>query len=165
MVYYNRFGENYNQEMARIEERRESLINAAQLKQPDNIEGLLADSEDGKPFDLQWVEVPSPHDPASIVSVRPTIMCGKGLEDAEREKDRFDRGVYQLILEGRLLSGDTRLIGDVTFFHTDHQLKYEPTITVNMANENYGSTYVRWDSADAELFLSLAESALAAQPE
>ena len=165
MAYYNRFGENYNQEMTHIEERRQALISAAQLKQPNNIEEILAESDDAMQLNLQWVEVSNPYDPTKTISVKPSIMCGKGREDAEREKDKFDGGVYQLIMEGRLLSGEHRLIGDVTFFHTDGQLKHEPQLSINMGNQASSWSIVRWDSADAELFLTLAEAALAAQPE
>ncbi|OGL39263.1 hypothetical protein A3J32_02390 [Candidatus Saccharibacteria bacterium RIFCSPLOWO2_02_FULL_46_7] len=154
--------------MKRIEGRRQAIIDRTRRFEPADLDQLLAESEDGYVFlDLEWVEVPSPwqsEDGVSTVNVRPVIACGKGSEEGAREKHRFDKGVYQLILDGRLTSdGKELLLGGLTFFCKDGKFKYEPELQMHFDNANPIGN-VRWDSADAELFLKLAELALDAQP-
>src|SRR5438105_4547431 len=61
MAYYNRFEGNYDEEMQRIYERRQAVIDAARQKVPSNLDELLADSEDeGTDYELEWVDVPNP---------------------------------------------------------------------------------------------------------
>lgn len=170
MAYYNRFRGTFDHEMAKVYERRQSVIDSARQLQPDNVDELIKASGDEREFRhvLEWVEVPNPWQQAEgdTIAVRPILGIAEGHEDTEREKDRLDKGVWKLGLETRLPSGDIWYIGDMMFFHREGELKSEPTLSVNisptpettMPNQNIG-----WESADAELLLSLAETALQGQ--
>jgi hypothetical protein len=165
MAYYNRFEGNYDEEMQLIYERRQAVIDAARQKVPSNLDELLATSEDGETdYELEWVDVPNPKVSGSTIRVRPVLMLASGSPEDAREKDRLDKGAYQILLEGRLPTGETEVIGNIFFFYSDGELKQEPNVTIHRKDSIPINDY-RLDSADTELFLSLAESALAAQPE
>jgi hypothetical protein len=165
MAYYNRFEGNYDEEMQRIYERRQAVIDAARQKVPSNLDELLANSEDGETdYELEWVDIPNPKVSGSTIRVRPVLMLASGSPEEAREKDRSDKGAYQILLEGRLPTGETEVIGNIFFFYSGGELKHEPAVTIHRKDSSPINDH-RWDSADAELFLSLAESALAAQPE
>lgn len=126
---------------------------------------LLAATEDGEvDYELEWVDVPNPKVSDSIIRVRPILMLASGSPEDAREKDHLDKGTYQILLEGRLPTGDTEVIGNIFFFYSGGELKHEPSVTIHR-KDSIPINDSRWDSADAELFLTLAESALAAQPE
>jgi hypothetical protein len=167
MAYYNRFGENYDQEMARIVDRRQALITKAKENEPGDLGALLAASEDGHVFhELEWVEVPNPIEGSSEaeIPVRPALMCARGNPEAEDEEDITDEGAYILMIDGRLPSGEERRMGEISFLLRDGVLKYEPSIVLNMGPDHNGITGpVRWDSADSELFLQVAEAAMSNQ--
>ncbi len=171
MAYYNRFRGTFDHEMTNIRNRCQSVIDSARQLQPDNIDGLLAASEDGElDHELEWVNVPNPWQPTdgNVITVRPILGLDQGYENAEREKDRSDKGVWKLGLETRLPSGDSWYMGDITFPYAGGQLKSEPTISINTSPTPYTTMprqQVELESADAELLLTLAESALQQQPQ
>lgn len=170
MSYYERFRGLYDVEMRKLEERRQIVIDKARELSPADLDERLAASEDGEfDYDLNWVDVPNPWQPerGGTITVRPILSCAVGYPDADREKDRSDKGVRGLGIEARLPSGDHLYMGDILFTYVDGRPKHEePMLSVNIESspDGFGS-YTHWESADAELFLTLAESALAVQPE
>jgi len=167
MAYFNRFSGDYDTAVADIERRRQALLDKAKSFEPENMDELVASTEDGVEYPLEWVNVPNPRSTeGDTITVRPTLSLAQGYEDAEREKDRSDRGAWKLGLETRLPSGDMWYIGDVMFFYTDGKLKHEPAISLNQSPTSsiHMGSPINWESADAELLLALAEGALENQP-
>jgi hypothetical protein len=165
MTYYEHFRGRYESEMARIYERCQVLIDKSRELQPTNIDEVLAASEDGElDHALDWVDVPNPWQPADgdTITARPLLVLYTGCEDAEREEDSYDKGVYKLGIEALLPSGDTWYLGDITFFYVDGRPKHEPSVSLSTspAESVIEINNTRWDSADAAMFLTLAESAI-----
>jgi hypothetical protein len=166
MAYYDRFGSRYEEEMAKIEHRRDSLIQLARSLAPEDLEERITSGiDDHIEVGLKWVSVPDPRHPAlgPLLDVRPVLLASIGNEEAEQEIDHFDRGINGLIIEGRMPSLYKREIGHIYFYFSHGEVKQEPEISIRM-DARIPPTQVRWDSADAELFLRLAESALSTQP-
>ncbi len=168
MAYYNRFRGELGQTVANIAERRQTLIDSARGHEPENIDELLAASEDQEyDYELEWVDVPNPWQPAEggTVTVRPILFLSAGNADPERTKDHSDKGVWQLGIEARLPDNEAWYMGHVTFFYDGGKPKFEPDISVNMsATDQPKVTSVPWESADAQLLVELAEGALENQP-
>lgn len=171
MAYYNRFRGDFAQTMTDIAERRQALIDDARSRQPENIDELLASpSADHGEVDheLEWVEVTNPWHPVEgdTITVRPILVLTVGQEDPEYEKDHSDKGVYKLGIEARLPEGDSWYMGEVAFFYSHGEPKFdEPDINVNMSvSDTPALRSVPWESADAQLLMTLAQGALDGQP-
>jgi hypothetical protein len=169
MAYYDRFRGDFDQTIADIEKRRQALIDDARSRQPENIDELLASAKDGElDHDLEWVKVPNPWHPekGDTITVRPILSLSSGNADPEREKDHTDKGVWGLGVEARLPDGEAWYMGYIMFFYNDGRPKFEPDISVNMSAEDAASlTEVPWESADAQLLMTVAQDALAHQPQ
>jgi hypothetical protein len=169
MAYYNRFRGDFDQTMADIEKRRQALIDDARNRQPENIDELLASSEHGETdYELEWTDVPNPWQPieGGTITIRPILFLSVGNDDPEREKNHTDKGVWKLGVEARLPDGEAWYMGDVTFIYNDGKPKFEPSISVNMsAEDTVSSTPVPWQSADAQLLMTVAKGALEHQPD
>src|SRR6478672_3140250 len=131
MAYFKRFREPgaYEAAMQQIDARRRALISQTQQHQPEDIEVLLATCEDGEVIhELDWVEIPHPENDTTTITVRPFLRIASGREDAEDVNDLFDKGPFALLLEGQLPSGKPRVMGEMTFFHDQGTLRWEPLL-------------------------------------
>ncbi len=73
-----------------------------------------------------------------------------------------EQGITALELLGKLPSGEERVIGSMGI-DQDYLFSSEPHLVLYMQPEV--PSYVSWDSADAALFLKLAELAIEQQPQ
>lgn len=158
--------DSHENEVRRVEQQRQALIDAIKRHEPENLDELLAANHDNEAeHELEWVDVPDPRPSAatggSTINVLPVLRLSDGNKDAEYEKDINDKGIFGLQIMGRLASGQEDLIGELIFFHKDGALQYEPMLSI--AGLPVASDSI-WQSADAELFVRLAQSAIDSQP-
>ena len=111
MTYYEIFSDGYENARIQAQQRREDVINKAralaEYRTPLNSAELLADGDGEYDLELNWVEVASPwsSDPDNRITVRPTLTIADGSPADTQEKDVYDSGAYQLLIEGRLPDG------------------------------------------------------------
>lgn len=158
MSYYNRFGDNYEQGMCHIEGRRTALVDLVMQQQPVNLEELVEASPDEEyTIKLNWVKVPDPRreieEPIEI-EVMPILPVGRHGEDGEK------LDISPLTLVGKLPSGKEQVIGSMIMPDADSSTESYLFICMDGNQE----VFARWDSADAELFLTIAEAAMVQQP-
>lgn len=169
MAYYNRFrGDDPEQIIIDVADRRQALVDRSRDLQPENVDELLAASDDDEAtYEMGWTEVQNPWQPTAgdTMTVRPVLFLSDGDENPEYEKDHVDKGVWQLGIEACMPDGNPWYMGAITFFYSHGKLKFdEPSISVNMVIEgDEFLTPVPWESADAQLFMAMAQGALDGQ--
>jgi hypothetical protein len=153
MAYIDHFSDNYQETMAKIEQRRSALIEKAKSYTPNNLDEQLKSSEDGAvDQELGWVDISDPRDEHRPFGFEVLPIVGYWRGD---EEEGIAPGMSSLTLIGKLPSGQERVIGTLSCIGN-----YTPTLSLNMdETHNMATEPVRWDSADAEIFLKLVESA------
>jgi hypothetical protein len=157
MDHLDLFRGSFEDRLKAIKTQRELVIVTACQFLPFNFQEMLHEHEDGEfEYPLEWVNVPDPtgEDKTPKLEVLPLIGIWQGIE-----AENVDPGISHLTLVGKLPDGDERIIGTINIFGN-----YTPQLVLNFpARINEQGAAVDWGTADAEIFLNLAESVLQAQ--
>ena len=169
MNYLARFEGTYEREEHEREQRIEALVSQVVQFEPENLDELLERSQgDEVYYNLDFVRVRHPLHPeneARFLYVRPSLELSAGYdEEGGKELDKYDKGIGSLILQGLTPGGEAKEIGSMTFFRRDGNLIRQPILYLQVGPEGE-SDHIRWESFDAEVWLSLAKAALEAQPQ
>ncbi|HYF97006.1 MAG TPA: hypothetical protein VD947_03130 [Patescibacteria group bacterium] len=154
-----RFRGTHTEDLHELTQERNALIEQAREHMPEDYVEQLEASEEGEfEHPLEWVEVSDPNsdDPDATLEVQPEIKLWKG-----KEKDKtpsIEPGLVGIALLGKLPNGEERLIGSIAVIGNR-----EPILDLNRSPNLYHGSSEEWESADAEIFLKLASSALQAQ--
>lgn len=156
MAFLEAFGGGYDQAIADIHERRRNLGQLVEDLTPVNIDEIIEhpDEDDDPKFKLEWAKIKNPRSSEAnpvYMEVLPVFLLG-WVEDGSGFSSMV--GATDLDLFTKLPSGEEKrfasmaLQGNYLFLYP-----HETNTSVN----------IRWDSADADLILSVTESALTAQ--
>lgn len=163
MTYIDRFVGETASYGPTINQRREQLIERIRHFIPESRSiDSMADypGTDDLEVKLAWVKVLDPRprieEPGEI-EVQPVLPI-EWVEDGSGWS--AEPGIQRLVLVGKTSSGEEKPIGHMIFSPEDN---YTAELTINTNGENYGQP-VDWESADAELWLTIAEAALWEQP-
>ncbi|HEY4964307.1 MAG TPA: hypothetical protein VIH90_06450 [Candidatus Saccharimonadales bacterium] len=162
MTYYDRFNFNTDPGTDPIKQRINALLDKIKQFTPDDLDNVpVPDGADGPVIELSWVKVPDPRprleEPREI-EVLPILPVEPVSDDGGLSSEL---SVSNLMLMGKLPSGGEELLGYMFIPHEKFHL--EPVLIVNMGEASRAYN-VDWQSADAELWLTIAEAALEAQP-
>ncbi len=156
MDHLERFRGNYETSMQQLEARYSALLTAAQQYIPENYAELITASGEGEiEHELSWVTVPDPVKPGATRTLEVQLSLGLWLGD---EESQAPPGLTNLMLVGKLPDGQERVIGRLQTLGGSHK----PWLMLNTGPSQNGAQEVDWDTADTEIFLKLAESALRA---
>lgn len=157
-----RFRGTYEEGMRDIENRRSSLIDWAEEHKPESLEELAKASYEEEDYciRLAWVKIPDPRPQRVEMPVEIEVMPKLGVSWLNPELEDSKMGIGSLHIVGRLPSGEEQNIYTM-IVPTEH--KKESLLFVETPNSGR-ATLISWDSADAELFLNVAEAALEQQP-
>ncbi|MEI6850774.1 MAG: hypothetical protein WCK26_02290 [Candidatus Saccharibacteria bacterium] len=150
MDHLEQFRGTYDINRQRLERRINMLVVATSQFVPDNLAELIALSENGEiDFPLEWVKVPDPSsgNEGPNLEVLPVLEMWKG------EDNETGPCLSGLTIFGKLSDGEERVIGSMNPLSG----KNTPMLYLNVVG------YTEWESADAEIFLKLAESSLESQ--
>jgi hypothetical protein len=147
----------YDESRRQLEEKRAAVINVAGGLKPEDITDRIEQSEDDGEYshETQWICVADPADFTDTpkgIEVLPIIDFARGSDETNKDAEPF---AYRLLLLGRTSTGEEILIGEMIMIPG-----FEPTLLLNFNNENDTRAKVDWESKDAEIFLTLATSAL-----
>lgn len=156
MDCFERLRGSYDGELARTLARRDALIETIRGHIPPNPEAALADGTDE--IELEWAQVADPRGTGDSFQVLPVFPVEWVDDDSGFSSEP---GVAFAAFYGRLPSGEESLIG-IMGLDTAH-LSDADDITLQLRPETHPEELTRWDSADAELFLGVAEAAMHAQ--
>lgn len=158
MTYLTPFTEgDYAAEVAALEQRRNDVTKKAEQHAPANLKELLASNEDGELWhNLAPKNIPDPRSSSDgEIKVYTSLICvedKQGEEDGKRDADPY---VTAIELIGKLPNGENRIIGRLDFFGGQH----EPYLFLNTDfDPQFATSPTSWNSADAILFLDMAEA-------
>jgi hypothetical protein len=159
MTYFDRFIGVGGDTTPTIEQRRYDLLKQINTFIPGNLENVSM-PDDEPVIKLSWVRVPDPRQRVGeekLIEVQPLLPI-----DWVDDGSGFSAipGVNNFMIIGKLPSGEEELIG---YMHLPTESSdFEPELIVDI-DEDDSRNKVSWHGADAELWLTLAESALKAQ--
>jgi hypothetical protein len=162
MDHLELFRGNYEARRNELEQQRNELIEQVRGFIPDNYLDLVDASEEGSAeHELNWVKVPDPgsDDPTPALEVLPVLGLWRG-ENEYESTTPTPPGLSSMALVGKLPDGEKRIIGNIGAMSSTGRLLLWLNKTANGSAEVGGAD---WESADAELFLKLAKSALDSQ--
>jgi hypothetical protein len=147
MTYYDALSGKVELSVQSLAERRTALINKVKHYLPNN--QPVSNEEDKSRVSLKWVTANDPRRLFHIpIQVLPVLLLGEAAGE--------DREVTAFEIIGKPPSGEPRLLGSMDFSKAA-SFDTLPILSLNMDEQDL--VQVSWHSNDAELFLTVAETA------
>ena len=167
MDFLERFRDNEEKSKLAIDDRYKALVGWITEHKAENLEELKeASGKEDFSIELAWVKIPDPRpetaNPVEI-EVLPVLTVEWCEQDDNRDKDLV-LDVSSLMIVGKLPSGEESVIGHMSVYPDKGIATHMMSPSLVLYSEAKRPESTRWDSADAELFLNVAEAALEQQP-
>jgi hypothetical protein len=154
MDHLDSFRPHYEEKVEDVNQRLAALITKIKQYAPENIAEIIAGipKDEESYYDLGWVTVPDPRDknnPEKAFEMLPRLNLDGSLSEDEDKMGPLPDEVGSLTLIGRMPTGKE---GEVGIMHISSRYG-EPKLFLGPRSE-----ICYWNTADAEIFLDLAES-------